>query len=212
MNKLTALAAAAIVLGISGTATAQGNSWYIAGGLGASFANDADVSQAGLEFTTGLDTGAIGSLAFGRSFESLRAEGEFTYIQNDVSSLSLLGVTVDASGDVSAAAFMANLYYDFRTDENGRWKPFLGGGIGYTNLSINSLSAGGIPVADDDAGAFAYQFKAGIGYGFTESVDGTLGYRFFGTGDADFVDVTGAPFTVDGLQTHIIELGVRYRF
>jgi opacity protein-like surface antigen len=70
----------------------------------------------------------------------------------------------------------------------------------------------GFLIADDSAGVFAYQVKAGIGYAFTESLDGTLGYRFFGTTSPDLVDATGLPFESDGLQSHIIEIGVRYRF
>ena len=199
-----------ILFAISNLAMAQGSSWYVAGGLGASFANDSDATQLGLTLTTEFDTGAIGSVAFGHTFGAIRAEGEFSYIKNDVSGLKALGVSVPASGDGSATAFMANVYYDFNADS--KWKPFIGGGAGYANLSINNLSIGGISVVDDSAGVFAYQFKAGIGYGFTDSLDGTLGYRFFGTADADFVDTTGFALTSDGLQTHIIEVGVRYRF
>jgi opacity protein-like surface antigen len=195
---------------IANPAMAQGSSWYVAGGLGASFANDSDLTQGGLTLTTEFDTGAIASVAVGHTFEGLRVEGEFSYIQNDISGLKGFGVTVPASGDVSAAALMANVYYDFNADS--KWRPFIGAGAGYANLSINNFSVGGITGVDDSAGVFAYQFKAGIGYAFTDSLDGTLGYRFFGTAEADLVDTGGAPFTTDGLQTHIVEAGVRYRF
>ncbi len=199
-----------ILLAISNLAMAQGSSWYVAGGLGASFANDSDVKQAGVTITSEFDTGAIASLAFGHTFGGFRAEGEFSYIKNDISALKAFGVSVPASGDVTAAALMANVYYDFNAD--AKWKPFIGGGAGYANLSINNLTSLGLAIADDSAGVFAYQFKAGIGYAFTDSLDGTLGYRFFGTADADLVDSAGAAFPTDGLQTHIIEAGVRYRF
>ncbi len=192
-------------------ASAQGDSWYIAGGLGASFASDSDIKQAGLVITSEFDTGALATFAFGRSFGGLRAEGELAYIKNDVSSLKVAGLgSVSANGDVSATSLMANVYYDFNTDS--KWKPFIGGGAGYSNLSVNSLSSMGVALADDSAGVFAYQIKAGIGYAFTESLDGTLGYRFFGTADADLVDTAGMAFSVDGLQTHVVEIGVRYRF
>jgi len=200
----------AIFLTASSFAAAQGNSWYIAGTLGASFANDSDISQAGVTLTSEFDTGAMGSVAGGYAFGGLRAEGELTYISNDVSSLKGFGTSIDAMGDVTATALMANAYYDFNAD--GKWKPFIGAGIGYANLSINNLGSAGVVVADDSAGVFAYQLKAGIGYAFTDSLDGTLGYRFFGTADADFVDTSGFAFDSDGFKTNIIELGVRYRF
>lgn len=200
-----------ILCALSNLANAQGGSWYVAGGLGASFANDADVQQAGVNFTADLDTGPLVTGALGHTFGGFRAEGEVSYLTNDISSFSLAGVgSVPAGGDISAVALMANVYYDFNAE--GKWKPFIGVGAGYANLSINDFTAGGFFLADDDTGVFAYQAKVGIGYAFTDALDGTLGYRFLGTDDADFTDSTGAPFTADGLETHVIEIGVRYRF
>jgi opacity protein-like surface antigen len=124
--------------------------------------------------------------------------------------VSVFGVSVPAGGDVSAAALMANVYYDF--DTNSKWRPFLGAGAGYANVGFNNITSGGFAIADDSGGAFAYQLKVGIGYAFTSALDGTLGYRYFGTADVDLVDSTGLPFTADGLQNHAIEVGVRYRF
>jgi opacity protein-like surface antigen len=210
-GKMRFLFTTGILLILSNASLAQGDAWYVAAGLGGSFANDSDNTQAGLTITSELDTGAIGSVAFGRSFGGFRAEGELAYIVNDISALKVAGVgSVPASGDVSAAALMGNIYYDFNT--GSKWKPYLGGGAGYANVSINNLTSGGFAVADDSAGVFAYQLKAGIGYAFTDSLDGTLGYRFFGTANADLVDAAGVPFESEGLQTHIVEVGVRYRF
>lgn len=201
---------AGMLLAASDFAAAQGDSWYIAGNLGASFANDSDNTQMGFTVTSEFDTGVIASVAGGHTFGGFRAEGELAYIQNDVSSLEAFGTSLDATGDVGVTALMANVYYDFNTDS--KWKPYIGAGIGYSNISIDNLGASGVVIADDSAGAFAYQLKAGIGYAFTDSLDGTLGYRFFGTADADFVDTSGFQFNSDGLQTNIIEIGVRYRF
>lgn len=203
--------AAGILCGTSGAALAQGNAWYVAGGLGVSFANDVDIQQLGVTISSDLDTGALVTGAVGHTFGGFRAEGELAYMDNDVSQLSVAGLgSTEASGDVSALAFMANVYYDFNAD--GKWKPFIGAGVGYANVSINNLAAGGFLLADDSAGVFAYQIKVGIGYAFTDSLDGTLGYRYFGTQDADFVDTSGAAFTTDGLTTNVVEVGVRYRF
>lgn len=202
---------AGLMMIVSSTCLAQGDAWYVAGTLGASFANDSDNTQAGMTITSELDTGAIVSAAVGHTFGGIRAEGEIAYIVNEISALKVSGLgSAPASGDMSAAALMANVYYDF--DTNSKWKPFVGGGIGYANVSIDNLTSLGVAVADDNAGAFAYQVKAGVGYAFTDSLDGTLGYRFFGTASADMVDAGGAPFTSDGLQTHVIEVGVRYKF
>jgi len=210
IKTIRAVLATGILCLISNLVMAQGNAWYVAGGLGVNFANDVDVKQLGVTVTNELDTGALGTVAFGHTFGGWRAEGEFAYMQNDVTGLKAFGISVPASGDISAAALMANVYYDFNADS--KWKPFIGAGAGYANVGFNNITSGGFAIADDSAGVLAYQLKAGIGYAFTDALDGTLGYRFFGTADVDLVDQTGLAFTADGLQNHIIEVGVRYRF
>ena len=202
---------ALLALLLPSAAWAQGNAWYVAGGLGASFVDDVDATQAGVTLTTELDTGIFATGAFGRTFGNFRAEGELAYNTNDVSTLSVPGVGgVTASGDISTLGLMVNGYYDFET--NSKWRPYIGGGIGGANVSINSLSSLGVLIADDDTTVFAYQVKVGVAYEFTQALAGTLGYRFFATEDADFVDLAGAAFSTDGIEAHIVELGVRFRF
>jgi opacity protein-like surface antigen len=209
-NRVRQLLLAAALVIIAQGAWAQTKPWYVAAGLGASFVDDVDATQAGVTLTTGLDTGIFSTGAFGRSFGNFRAEGELSYNTNDVSTVSALGVSLGASGDVSTLGFMVNGYYDFET--NSKWVPYIGGGIGGANVSINSLSVVGVPLADDDTTVFAYQAKVGVAYEFSPAWVGTLGYRFFGTEDADFVDSTGSTFSTDGSRAHIVELGFRFRF
>ncbi len=101
---------------------------------------------------------------------------------------------------------MLNGYYDFST--GSKWEPYIGGGIGGGNVSINSLSVQGMPAVDDDEPVFAYQFKVGVAYEFSQAMDGILGYRFFGTVDS----ASAFGFERDNPQVHVIELGVRFRF
>ena len=210
-NRIRQLLLAAALVIIAQGAWAQTKPWYVAAGLGASFVNDVDSTDStGFTITADLDTGIFGTGAFGRSFGNFRAEGELTYNTSDVSTLSALGVSLDASGDVSTLGFMVNGYYDF--DTNSKWKPYIGGGIGGANVSLNNLSVVGVQLADDDTTVFAYQAKVGVAYEFSPAWEGTLGYRFFGTEDADFVDSSGSPFSTDGSQAHIVELGFRFRF
>lgn len=205
------LAVAVAVVIIAQGAWAQDKPWYVAAGLGASFVDDIDATDStGFTIATDLDTGIFSTGAFGRSFGNFRAEGELSYNTNDVSTVSALGVSLGASGDVSTLGFMVNGYYDF--DTNSKWTPYIGGGIGGANVSINSLSVVGVPLADDDTTVFAYQAKVGVAYAFSPAWVGTLGYRFFGTEDADFVDSTGSTFSTDGSRAHIVELGFRFHF
>ncbi len=204
---------ALLALLLPSAAWAQDKPWYVAGGLGASFVNDVDITQAGTTLTTALDTGILATGAFGRSFDNqiFRAEAEVLYNTNDVSTLNVSGVgSVTAGGDISTLGLMVNGYYDI--DTNSKWRPYIGGGIGGANVSINSLSALGVLLADDDTTVFAYQVKVGVAYEFTQALAATFGYRFFATEDADFVDSSGAAFSTDGIQAHIIEAGMRFRF
>ena len=202
---------ALLALLLPSAAWAQDKPWYVAGGLGASFLNDVDTTDStGFTITTDFDTGFLGTGAFGRSFGNFRAEGEVFYNTNDVDTVSALGISIAGSGDVSTTGLMVNGYYDFET--NSKWTPYIGGGIGGANVSINNLSIVGIQIADDDTTVFAYQAKVGVAYEFSPAWEGTFGYRFFGTEDADFVDSVGDPFSTDGTQAHIVELGIRFRF
>ena len=99
---------------------AQGDAWYVAGGLGASLPADVDVRQTGVGSsarTVQLDTGIMVSGAFGRSFGNFRAEGELVYNTNDISTFTDPGVgALSASGDVSTLVLMLNGYFDFSTN------------------------------------------------------------------------------------------------
>ncbi len=202
---------ALLALLLPSAAWAQDKPWYVAGGLGASFLNDVDTTDStGFTITTDFDTGFLGTGAFGRSFGNFRAEGEVFYNTNDVSTVSALGISLAGSGDVSTTGLMVNGYYDFET--NSKWRPYIGGGIGGANVSVNSLSVLGFLLADDDDTVFAYQVKVGVAYEFSPAWAGTLGYRFFATEDPDFDAPDGTPFSTDGIQAHVIELGVRFRF
>ena len=199
-----------LLLALSQGAYAQSYKWYAAFGAGPSFLGDNDVSQAGLTLTGTFDTGAAGYGAVGAIFNDFRAEGELFVSVNDFDTVEAGGAGASASGDVSAVALMANGYYDFQT--GSKWRPYVGGGIGFANVSINDLASLGFFLADDDDTVFAYQLKAGIAYQFSPRWEGTLGYRYFGTQDGDFTDSTGAAFTSDGLQEHVVEIGARVRW
>lgn len=209
-NHIRSVFMAGLLIASADSASAQDYKWYGAFGVGPSFLSDVDVTQAGVGGSTEFDTGAAFSGAVGKVFNDFRGEAELFAGVNDISSLKAGGGSVSASGDVTALALMLNGYYDIST--NSKWTPYIGGGVGFANVSINDFAAVGLFLADDDDTVFAYQLKAGIGYQFTPRIDGTLGYRYFGTADADFVDSSGAPFSTDGAQINAVEIGLRIRF
>lgn len=191
-------------------AHAQTYDWYTAIGVGPSFQNELDATQSGVTVTADFDPGLGGYGAVGRRFSSFRAEGEVYVSVDDVDSLAAGGASIGASGNVTTIAFMVNGYYDFSF--GSKWKPYIGGGVGFANVDFHDLSAAGVLVTDDDDTVFSYQLKAGVAYEFTPRWEGTLAYRYFGSEDGDFDDSSATPFTTDGVELHAVEIGVRYRW
>lgn len=157
--------------------------------------------------TTKFDEGYTVSLALGSKLahfapnwslaKKLRVEAEVSYSESEIE---------NGLGDpeASAAAYMANLYYDF--DIQDRWSGFVGGGVGVALLSLE-----GNGLRDDDDTVFAYQIRAGLGYELTPKLTATLGYRFFDTEDGEFADGVGRRFDAE-YRSHGVEAGLRYAF
>lgn len=213
-----------IVFGLTlvpGPSSAQ---MYISGNVGAVFVRDADVTETGpgvnatgeFEFDDGLGVNA----ALGYVIGPLRFEGEVSYRQSDIDTLTVNSFTVSGltfvgsatapvDGEATVIALMANSWFDFDTGTD--FFPFIGGGIGIARVDGEINSVGSVPVnLDDDDVVFAYQVGAGIGYEITDNAVISLGYRFFGTSDPEF---SSGGFTDETeVMTHNVELGVRYRF
>ncbi len=118
-------------------------------------------------------------------------------------------------GAVSALTIMLNMFYDF--DLKSAWKPYIGGGLGFSSESIDVQSATtGNSLADDDDTVFIYQVGAGIGYEFIQpqdrSLTASLDWRYFSADDTTYKgDVTGAKFNTE-IGGHYIGAGLRYGF
>ena len=117
-------------------------------------------------------------------------------------------------GAFSMLAFMANVDYDF--DTGSQWVPYIGGGLGVANISLDTKTASGRPLTDDSDTVFAYQVGAGIGYEFPleegRSITVSLDWRYFGTQTPTFTGaVTRTDFDV-GISGHDIGIGLIYGF
>ena len=226
------LLCAAVIMGVGTGARAAGaaDGWYVALDAGAVILSDSTSTASdslgnSITFDTEFDTGFGVHGAIGHSWDAFRLEGEVSYRQNDLDTLDITNLTLAgigsfnnlgslaADGDVSALGFMGNFWFELL--KGSPWKPFVGGGLGVAQISINDASATilGVPfpLADDEDWVFAYQVGAGIGYEVTPTTVVSLGYRFFGTADPDFTDVTGVPFDAE-YQSHNIEIGLRFSF
>ena len=94
-------------------------------------------------------------------------------------------------------------------------RPYLGGGVGGAYLKVDSSSDAPLEV-DDEAGAFAWNLLAGVGYDLTESLALTATYRYLRLEGTDFsADLAGVDVgdvDVDDVSLHEVLLGLRYTF
>ncbi len=215
-----------------------GNGWYVSGNVGAAFAGAWDHESTVEtfvrppdEYRRSLEKGKLKtdngfglSAAVGYGRKNVRIEGELSWLRLGVDSLDFDGTddsdedTVDEwGGRASILGLMANGYYDI--DTGTKWVPYIGGGLGAArsnlklsftsrDLATETMETG----SDKDADwVLAYQIGAGVAYPVSDSVMVQLGYRFFGTSKAKFKWEDDF-ITKTKLQSHKIEIGVRYRF
>ena len=161
--------------------------------LNTGFNAEAAVGYRFNDFRTDLSVGYGG---FGVDRQSISDQGESAVFQG--------------SGTVDLLTVMANVYYDLpirlKNGELSRWSPYVGGGIGYANVSVPSCVGGCYGSRSDDA--FAWQAKLGAAYRATES--GTI---FFEGGYLGTVNNSGSSAIEFGnFGAWRINLGWRQRF
>ena len=241
IRRVSCLAVAgAIAAGFGGAAAAEG--FYTGLGGGFVFPRDSDINgQATAAFpvpvdaTAKSDRGLAVSGAVGYRFaDGLRVEGELSYRKYDFktinvresgglavllppqarqnqAALDMLRGTSELEGDLRALTLMANLYYDF--DLGLDFKPYVGGGIGLSRVSVEGIVSGR-KTADDDDTVMAYQLGAGLGYQIGGSDDRpvtiSLDFRYFATQDPTFQGaLTGTPFDAE-VGGSYVGIGLRF--
>lgn len=208
VSALLLSAPAALATDLSWQNWDDGN-WYVSGMAGATFLNDQDNNGSGLNFTTHPDTGYNISGALGRYVtNNIRVEGEIGYRRADLG-LVTNGPTSQAGGNSHATSFMANAYYEFPLGRG--WKPYVGGGIGFADVSADKWTQSGTKLVDDSDVVFAYQGGGGIGYEIDPRNTIFVDYRYFGTTDPSFRATNGTEVSSEfGSQN--LSLGWRYKF
>ena len=207
------LAAIAVLL-LAGPAWAQADTGvYIEGNLGYAWPDDVDISDDDVDGKLELDDAYVVGGALGYRFPWARLEANVSYRQNDVDTVQVEGVDFQGANDATALVGLINLYLD--VDFGLPLRPFVGGGAGAAYLSLDTGSNAPLEV-DDDAGAFAWNLLAGVGYDITESIALTATYRYLRLEGSDFSgDLAGVDtgdVEVDDVVLHEALLGLRYTF
>jgi OOP family OmpA-OmpF porin len=162
-----------------------------------------------------FDEGGLGSASVGYAFANgLRPEIEYALRQNEAEA---------SAGEAEANGAMGNLWYDFRAPAFApRLRPYLGGGAGRAEVSLEELAGSG---GDGEETVAAYQAGAGLNYDATRSLVVSLGYRFLETEKGRFADATpgtppsgldpgtsGSPPIDERYRSDGVLAGIRYVF
>ncbi|MGI9413217.1 MAG: outer membrane protein [Hyphomicrobiales bacterium] len=216
---LLAGTSACCLLGAASAVQAQ-EGFYVGGAGGFNFAEDLEMGDVNpccgpgdreIDFDDGFAVlGALGYM-FASGF---RVEGEASYRENDVDSVTVQGEgTTPRSGDVGVFALMANGWYDIEVVDNVQIHLGGGIGVGFLSADVNDVSVfGPTRRLDDNATVFAYQLGGGVAYVLDNGVAFTADYRFFGTTDPDLDVSTGGgnvDADADGYHSHSILFGIR---
>ncbi len=184
------------------------NGWYLTVGAGAAWPSDMDIRS------RNLDPNQNGTLEFGGGFSvdgglgydfgAIRAELTYGYTRGSVNDVSASGFDISTSGIVDKNDVMASLYWDILP---GRWTPYIGGGVGYTNLSTPSINFDGFRSNSKSQGLFGWQGKLGLSYALAYNWDVYVEGTYSGA-----EGFSGNRVRFDSYNDFGAKLGFRYRF
>lgn len=190
----------------------QPNGWYFTLGAGAS--QPSNTSWSGNGVNAGGDLNFGGGFAIdtgiGYDFGAIRTELTYSYNNASLNTISgqvngVGGQSNNVSGVVNKNDVLLSAYWDI--PGGGRWVPYIGGGLGYTNLSTPNLTLGSYSSSAQNQGLFGWQAKAGIAYALATNWDIYAEGVYQGASGFTGQNVTYGTFNNWGGK-----LGFRYRF
>ncbi|WP_256930696.1 outer membrane protein [Pseudomonas sp. ABC1] len=193
---------------------------------GANWVTAQDLRQNGLDFVEmnfeqPLESGYAVGLALGwRSTSGLRPELELSYRKNSLDRFENRvyegGGKIDGKGTEAGSSLMANLWYDLPMPAAlNMIRPYIGGGLGYTRLTLKNLSAGGVGFgATHRDDVQTWQLGAGAAMPVSDNWALSMDYRYLRTRQAHFGNIPGLP---EGdvrteYRAHSLMFGVQYAF
>ncbi|CAK6696492.1 porin family protein [Synechococcus sp. CBW1107] len=199
----------------------QGTGWYLGLGLGAAWPTTTGVrtrnlTERGFENVNGdlsFGGGFSGDLAVGYDFGAIRTELSYVYTRGSVNDVSFSSngnnYNLSSSGVINKNDIFASGYWDIST--GSRWTPYIGGGIGYTNLSTPRIkvSSGGnsVSTGTTNQGLFGWQAKVGVSYGVSNASDVYVEGTYSGASG-----FSGDNIRYDSYNDFGAKVGFRYRF
>ncbi|MCS5698140.1 outer membrane beta-barrel protein [Cyanobium sp. FGCU-52] len=189
------------------------NGWYLTVGAGAAWPTTmgfrtSDVfpgDEPSGDFSFGGGFSIDGGVGY--DFGALRAELTYGYTRSSLNEVNINNSNYNFSGSgiINKNDVMGSLYWDI--DTNSRFVPYLGGGIGYTNLSTPSFTVDGYRTDSASRGLFGWQAKVGVSYIMSYNTDVYLEGTYSGASGFYNGDVHYNSYNDFGAK-----LGFRYRF
>jgi opacity protein-like surface antigen len=188
---------------------------YVGGFGGAVFGVDAEGEAPLLVGNPSLDFDPDGQYALGLVFgarvaPNLRAEVELSYSNSDVDKTSTVLNVIAADGDLSSTSLLINGWYEFET--NSSWRPYVGGGIGYTKVDADIDTAPSFSTFNDSDGGFSYQIGFGVTFPVGQSGTVDIGYRYRETPNLNLVSANDTAFDDIDFKSQTLQIGYNYRF
>ncbi len=186
--------------------------WYVSLFVGAAKTDDTYSTFYGTHYVGTFDTGYNLGLAVGRSLgDSFRAEIELSNNRVTADYVTGWAVTFPASGSLSTAYLLGNMWYDLPTGFSVT--PYIGGGIGAGYASSNTYF--GFTRYGYGPGnlGFAYQLGAGVKFDASEDIALDLGYRYKSILGIDYRDTDPlSVFEDPDIHTHVLQAGLTFKF
>jgi len=196
------------------------NGWYLTVGAGAVWPSDQNIrlrnplasiiSSGGGpvprgDFSTNGGFSVDGGLGY--DFGAIRAELTYGYSAPSFERLYVpnYNFTTSLAGKINKNDIMASVYWDVLPFS--RFTPYIGGGIGYTNLSTPNLNLDGFNLGGANKGLFGWQAKAGVSYALAYNWDVYAEGTYSGAGGFSTPDANWGSYNDFGAK-----LGFRYRF
>ncbi len=203
--------------------------FYFGGRSRISVLDDTSFVTGGSNASVDYEIGFSGGVALGYAFvpqNSIiggRIELEANYFDTSVDQLTINGVTradEDSTGSLSAITGYASGYVDLNLGNTqrysgtviGRLTPFVGAGIGYSDVSFNEIGSftDGLLI-NDSTGAPAYHLSVGVAVALREKTSIEFGYRYEEIIEAEFEALDGTT-SVQDIARQSFTFGLRRRF
>ncbi|HEY3762808.1 MAG TPA: outer membrane beta-barrel protein [Verrucomicrobiae bacterium] len=167
-----------------------------------------------VKFNTGFRAGLDMGYEFNKYFS---AEFDGSVIYNDINTIGTQPLSMTSPGGKAHLGEAPLLINGIFTWPLGRFKPYVGVGIGpaigfFDSYNVvGSYLPGQNPSYKDSDLTFAYQLQAGFKFSVTEHIDLGVGYKFVGTTEHEWTD-NSVTLKTDGTMTHSILGTFTYRF